>query len=319
MLAKPKKKMKKLLTNKRKGYSKLAVQQDTNKHSFSKQYEAEDLEMDLDISYGLNRSLAYNTSQLRSTTSNALGTTVPTAASMPLANTTSITQTYIDDFLDQGISKKTEFCVVPFYLMILIMSLITTALLSIHEISETLGMAVLSGFTILGAMIGMYGIYAWGVFDDVLLYLKRQNQRYRMSIDRLNSMGEVLQNDVDDINQSVDYLKRDGNALEKAMSAYDELRKELQAIGDKMDEHKDGHEDIMDLVKDFEEQCTALTTIIEDNEKAHLLSIFYSVKLYDYGINHCLDRKQYKRFLCHCGKQTRERFEKEGGFDAMDR
>eukprot|EP01083_Nonionella_stella_P234565 825648_1 len=191
--------------------------------------------------------------------------------------------------------------------------------LKFTDIMAAIIKAMLSGFTILGAVIGMYGIYAWGVFDDVLAYLQRQNDRYRMSIDRLNSMGEVLQNDVDDINHSVDYLKRDGNALEKAMAAYDQLRKELQEIQDEMDEHKDGHEDIMDLLNEFNQQCTALSTIIEDNEKAHLLSIFYSVKLYDYGVNDCLDRKQYKKFLCHCGKQTRQRFEKEGGFDAMDR
>merc|ERR1712157_642733 len=143
----------------------------------------------------------------------------------------------------------------------------------------------------------------------------KQNEKYRDNIDRLNSIGQVLQNDVDDISNGVDYLKRDGNALEEALNAYNDLKNELKAI---FDERKDG-DDITDLLNEFNEECTKLNTIIEDNEKAHLLSIFYNVKLYDYGTKNCLDKKQYTQFLAHCNKKTREKFEKHGGFEGLDK
>lgn len=316
LLSKPKKKMKKLLTNKRKGYSKLMVKHE-NKSIHSMDYEDEDLEMDLELNYDMNASYNYQPDP-----NNQLSTLGPTTTSQPIApsltekppTNTGVTQTYIDDIMDKGISRKTEYCVVPFYLLVMMLSMITTALLCIGEVSDDLGMTILNGFTLIGAIIGMYGVYLWGVFDDVIAYLMKLNDLYQDNIDRLNSMGEVLQNDVDDINQSIDKLKRDGNVLENGMKQYKDLQRELQEIADK----NGGNQDIMSLLDEYTNLSDDLETVIEDNEKAHLLSIFYSVKLYDYGNKNCLNKKQYKQFLMHCNSKTRKKFEIEGGFESMD-
>ena len=319
LLSKPKKKMKKLLTNKRKGYSKLMVKHET-KNAYSNDYEDEDLEMEVELNYDMNASYNYQpdpknelSTVLTTNTTHQLTTSQP-IPEIQSTTATSITQTYLDDIMDKGIARKTEYCVVPFYLLVSILSIMTTALLCINEISTDLGMIILNGFTLIGAIIGMYGVYAWGTFDDVLSYLTKQNTAYKDNIDRLNSMGEVLQNDVDDINTSIELLKRDGNILENTMKTYQSLKDELQTICDK----NDGNQDVMDLLNTFNDQCENLEAVIEDNEKAHLLSIFYSVKLYDYGNNNCLNLKQYKQFLMHCNSKTRKKFEMEGGFDAMD-
>jgi len=288
-------------------------------HSLQTMIDDEELEMSLDLNYGMNASCHYAEDP-----DNSLD--VSLMASNVAERRTSVTQTYIDDVNDKGISRKTEYCMVPFYTMVSVLSAVTTALLLIREISESLGFAILISFTLIGAMVGMYGVYSWGVFQDVLDYLIVQNKKYRMNINRLNSVGEVLQNDVNDINHSVDYLKRDGNTLEQAMNAYNGLKKELQTICDKMNEKKEKmrghHENVMDLLSELDEQCDALNAVIEDNEKAHLLSIFYSVKLYDYGQTkedfNCLNKKQYTQFLRHCNTSTRAKFEQYGGFEALD-
>ena len=319
LLSKPKKKMKKLLSNKRKGYSKLMVTSNDNKSMHSMDYEDEDLEMDLELNYDMNASYNYQADP-----HNELSTIIgPTTTSQPIApsltqerpSNSGVTQTYIDDIMDKGISRKTEYCVVPFYLLVCILSMITTALLCIGQVDDELGMTILNGFTVIGAAMGMYGVYLWGVFDDVIAYLTKLNESYKDNIDRLNSMGEVLQNDVDDINQSIDGLKRDGNALENTMNQYKDLQRELQEIADKNGDNQD----VMSLLDEYTNLSDNLETVIEDNEKAHLLSIFYSVKLYDYGNKNCMNKKQYKQFLMHCNSKTRKKFEIEGGFESMDK
>ena len=315
--------MKKLLTNKRKGYSKLMVKHDNNNKSIhSMDYEDEDLDMDLELNYDMNASYNYqadpnNELSTHLTTNTIHTTSQPIAPSLTqeAPSNSGVTQTYIDDIMDKGISRKTEYCVVPFYLLVMILSMITTGLLCIGQVSDDLGMTILNGFTLIGAIIGMYGVYSWGVFDDVISYLTKLNDLYKDNIDRLNSMGEVLQNDVDDINQSIDKLKRDGNVLENAMNQYKDLQGELQEIADKNSDHQG----ITSLLNEYTNLSDDLETVIEDNEKAHLLSIFYSVKLYDYGNKNCLNKKQYKQFLMHCNSKTRKKFQIEGGFEAMDK
>eukprot|EP00484_Ammonia_sp_Unknown_P027773 CAMPEP_0197040394 /NCGR_PEP_ID=MMETSP1384-20130603/17101_1 /TAXON_ID=29189 /ORGANISM="Ammonia sp." /LENGTH=384 /DNA_ID=CAMNT_0042471141 /DNA_START=57 /DNA_END=1211 /DNA_ORIENTATION=+ len=326
ILAKPKKKMKTLLSNKRKGYSKLAVTHESH-GVFTNDYEDEELEMELELNYDMNESMHYEHDP-----DNALSTLVTAAdphhttsfaaiKATKAPGSTSVTQTYIDDIMDQGISRRTEYCVVPFYLMVTILSVITTGLLCIHEISEVLGMCILTGFSVLGAVMGMYGVFAWGMFDDVLSYLTRQNDQYQENIDRLNSMGEVLQNDVDDINGSVDALKRDGNALENTMKQYRQLRRQLAEICEKqgIDGSHESHHGVLQFVNELNAHYDEMKAIMQDNEKAHLLSIFYSVRLYDFGNNGCLSKKQYHKFLMYCNSETRAKFERLGGFDAMDR
>eukprot|EP01084_Bolivina_argentea_P193109 331360_1 len=329
--AKAKKKFQKLVGNKRRGYSKLTVKHDV-RGAFSSQndYDDEELEMEVDLNYDMNASYNYvndpnntfNPCELSTINDNGTSTinnnnkTVIESTNIINNNTTSVTQTYIDDINARGISTKTEYCVVPFYLLVCILSILTTALLCISEISLNLGFSILITFGFIGAAAGMYGVYLWGIFDDVLQYLILQNELYSDNIDRLNNCGQVLQNDIDDITGSINYLKRDGNTLENTMNTYNILKEQLNDI---IAEHGKKHnETLQELIDDFNKQCDSMNTIVNDNEKAHLLSIFYSVKLYDYGMKNCLNKKQYKKFLSYCCKKTREKFKNYGGFQAMD-
>ena len=333
MLATPRKKMKKLLANRRprKGYAKIAIQHDQI-------YEDEDLEMDVDLGYGLNEQYEYTESDepehnlFGSTTGGTGGgSEYPTSIKIksPRSSSTSVTQTFLDDVMAKGIYRKTEFCLVPFYLLVLMLSILTTSLLAADQVSSTEGMSILCTFTVMGSVLGMYFVYQWGIFDDVLVFLNTENGKYQDNTDRLTAMGEVLQNDVQDIHKKIEALNRDGMALEECVRAYDLFDLELQQFIDGLNENgaatesgnrsnDDVQETLKEVLKEVERLQNEVETVMEDNEKGTLLSIFYSVKLYDYGRGNCLDRKQYDVFLQHCNTETRAKFEKYGGFEAMD-
>ena len=319
MLAKPRKKMKKLLARRRprKGYAKIAIQHDQI-------YDDEELEMDVDLGYGLNEAYEYTEDdehehlQLTDSTTSICGDTArpPSTHLSPYHQSrTSVTQTFLDDVMAKGIYRKTEFCVVPFYLLILMTSVLTTALLVFHEVSSNEGMAILATFTVIGSVLGAHFVYQWGIFDDVLAFLAAENGKYLDHLDRLTSMGEVLQNDVDDIHRKIEVLNREGNALEESVRAYDALKVELEHI---INGDGDGREEALRLLEEVRRLRGEMETVMEDHEKGRLLSIFYSVKLYDYGRGNCLDQTQYRVFLQYCSTETRAKFEKYGGFEAMD-
>jgi len=315
MLDRPRKKMKKLLSRRRprKGYAKIAVQHD-------QVYEDEDLEMEIDLNYGINEAYECTPEQhsvFRSTKESTTGG-VPSDGESRFSRThgrrTSVAQTFLDDILATGIYRKTEFCLVPFFLLTLMASVLTTALLAVRQISDW-WMGVLCAFSVAGSVLGSYAVYQWGVFDDVMAFLSAQNGRYRDNLERLDSMGEVLMNDVNDIHRNTELLNRDGSALEEAVAAYDALGDDLLRICNADGDRK---ENAMPLLEELQALREEMATVLEDHEKARLLQIFYSVSLYDYGGENCMDREQYALFLTHCAAETRARFEKCGGFDAMN-
>jgi len=286
--------------------------------SYDIDYDDEALEHELELNYDMSASYAYEPDANNETSTDFLNTDNTTTCKTDGGSASavvSVTQTYIDDLMERKIAKNTEYCLVPFYLLVLIFSMITTGLLAVQEISESLGMAVLCGFTFCGALCGMYGVFGWSAFNDVLSYLQLRNAQYSQRVDRLRDIGEVLQNDADVIHASIDGLKRDGQSLQSAMSAYSELQRQVKEIC--AQDQSDGTETMQQLLDTVNKQCDELNTIIRDNERAHLLSIFYSVRMYDYGHGNKLTRAQYELFLARCNQNTRAKFESYGGFDAM--
>ena len=83
-----------------------------------------------------------------------------------------------------------------------------------------------------------------------------------------------------------------------------------------MQEICDDNQKLENMLDEINEQYADLVTVISENERASLLSIFYEVSTMDREEG--LTQREYQKFLGRLNKKTRELFIKNGDFDALD-
>ena len=97
--------------------------------------------------------------------------------------------------------------------------------------------------------------------------------------------------------------------MERNVEAFDQLRQDLEKVCGK-------NVKLDQMLTEINKQYDDWQQLIYENEKAHLLGIYFDVSLRD-G-EHGLTRDEYQRFLGRLNKKTKKEFEIQGGFDVMD-
>ena len=106
------------------------------------------------------------------------------------------------------------------------------------------------------------------------------------------------------------FKEQHGIELEKNLEAFEQLRQDLEGV-------KDKNKDILDMITEINQQYDDWQELAYENEKAHLLGIYFDCSLRD-G-QHGLTQDEYKRFLGRLNKRTKQEFEDQGGFQVMDK
>ena len=81
------------------------------------------------------------------------------------------------------------------------------------------------------------------------------------------------------------------------MEAFEQLRQDLEGV-------KDKNKDILDMITEINQQYDDWQELAYENEKAHLLGIYFDCSLRD-G-QHGLTQDEYKRFLGRLNRRTKQ-------------
>eukprot|EP00486_Rosalina_sp_Unknown_P007571 CAMPEP_0201579874 /NCGR_PEP_ID=MMETSP0190_2-20130828/27763_1 /ASSEMBLY_ACC=CAM_ASM_000263 /TAXON_ID=37353 /ORGANISM="Rosalina sp." /LENGTH=342 /DNA_ID=CAMNT_0048014933 /DNA_START=109 /DNA_END=1137 /DNA_ORIENTATION=+ len=216
----------------------------------------------------------------------------------------------LSDYFYEHIDRRTRRLVYPSFCIVALGSLIAIILTVIQEIQPIVGFAIIAGLTLLGAFTGMMGVYRWGSVEDCTTYFASKNNEYEDEVDTLKSIKKKVKSEAKKIHFSVGKLKQHGEELERNLEAFEQLRLDLEKVADK-------NKDIEDMLTEINKQYDDWQEMIYENEKAHLLGIYFDTSLRD-G-EHGLTRDEYRRFLGRLNKRTREEFVTQGGFEAMDK
>lgn len=164
--------------------------------------------------------------------------------------------------------------------------------------------------TIITAYIAMYGIYKWGEVDEYIEFAEKQNQAYQTNTGQLQTTRDRLQKEVKQMEKNVENLDAESIELKQCLKSFDELKEALEDIVDE-------DEEILDLIDALNQQYRDIKMMAINKDKAQLLLTYYKIKLG--GANRRLFAKEdYERFIGRLNDSTRELYNKEGGFDAMD-
>merc|ERR1712228_116260 len=138
---------------------------------------------------------------------------------------------------------------------------------------------------------------------------KEQNNKFEANIDDLREARNKIKDIAKNVFVDVRKLQKHSKELTKHLGAFEKLRASLQEICD-------DNQKLEEMLDEINEQYADLVTVISENERASLLSIFYEVSTMDREEG--LTQREYQKFLGRLNKKTRELFMKNGDFDALD-
>merc|ERR1712228_856883 len=177
------------------------------------------------------------------------------------------------------------------------------------DMSSLIAILCIITMTWVGVIIGMLGVYLWGTVEDAVDWFKEQNNKFEANIDDLREARNKIKDIAKNVFVDVRKLQKHSKELTKHLGAFEELRASLQEICD-------DNQKLEEMLDEINEQYADLVTVISENERASLLSIFYEVSTMDREEG--LTKREYRKFLGRLNKKTRELFIKNGDFDALD-
>merc|ERR1712048_485465 len=107
---------------------------------------------------------------------------------------------------------------------------------------------------------------------------------------------------------SVGKLSKNAKDLEKSLSEFDELRKDLRKICG-------SNEELNAMMNEMNQQYEDMVNLIANNRRAQLRSIYYEVSTLDREAG--LSKTEYDKFLARLDTTTRAYFKKQGSFDLL--
>jgi len=221
------------------------------------------------------------------------------------------------DYYRYQIFHTTKWVVVPLYLSFGVAAVAMLILNVFHIITPNIGMAVILSLTLFGGGLGAVFVYRFGTVNDVIDFMKLQNQWYDASLSKLRDIRKEVSAEAKGVHFEVHKLKKTSADLAEQLKAFDELREELVGI-------VGSNEKMQEMVDTVNSICAETRLAMKRNERAHLLSIYYELVRRDEGdaegkqqLN--LTRRDYdRRFLSRLDKETRREIEMQGGFEGMD-
>ena len=216
--------------------------------------------------------------------------------------------------LDEEINAYNKFInffgyMIPFIyggFFILILSLYITGF-----VDESLKKYMIWGLILLlliGAILGMYGIYKYGVINDHIDDMKIQNDDYKYELKKLKRTNEEFKTEVKSLKTTVSELEHDAKQLAEQTEKFEGLVDELKEISKE-------NKDIVNILDDTNKIFSDMRKVVLENERAHLLTAFYECAFRD--DDNAMDKSEYQRFLVRLSKKQRMRFKELGSFEDL--
>ena len=216
----------------------------------------------------------------------------------------------LSEYFDTNISKKTRKLVYPLYILIALAALAMIFMgLFGDDIASLISMLTICTMTWVGAIVGMLGVYIWGTVEDCVDWFRAQNDKFESNIDHLKETRTEVKRIAKDVFDDVKKLQDHSKELSKHLGAFEELRNSLEEICGENQKLEEMLDEINDQYKD-------LVTVISQNERASLLSIYYEVSILDRDEG--LSRREYEKFLGRLNNKTKQLFKQVGDFDELD-
>eukprot|EP01084_Bolivina_argentea_P175408 303771_1 len=208
------------------------------------------------------------------------------------------------------VAKLTKRLVIPTFVITVAAGVIFLILYYLTELSETAAKNMFSVLILLsgiGSLFGILGTLEWGKIANHLEVFRSEIETEKRTLYSLKEERQILRNKTQKLYFEVSKKTRMTEGLEKTLEKFTIMKNELQKVAGI-------HQDLLFILDCINLQCSDLEGICMENEKAHLMSIYYEMGLRDGGVS----RMEYQRFLSRLSERTRKEFELNGGFDAMD-
>ena len=216
----------------------------------------------------------------------------------------------LSEYFDVNIQSKTRKIVYPIYILIALaaIAMIFMGLFG-DDIASLISILTICTMTWVGAIIGMIGVYLWGTVEDCVDWFKQQNNKFETNIDSLKETRVKVKEIAKNVFTDVKKLQGHSKELSKHLGAFEELRSSLEEIcGD--------NQKLSDMLDEINNQYNDLVTVISQNERASLLSIYYEVSILDRDEG--LSKREYTKFLGRLNNKTKQLFKEEGEFEELD-
>eukprot|EP00484_Ammonia_sp_Unknown_P022259 CAMPEP_0197040804 /NCGR_PEP_ID=MMETSP1384-20130603/17456_1 /TAXON_ID=29189 /ORGANISM="Ammonia sp." /LENGTH=315 /DNA_ID=CAMNT_0042471629 /DNA_START=50 /DNA_END=997 /DNA_ORIENTATION=- len=217
----------------------------------------------------------------------------------------------LSDYFNPNIGKQTRKIVYPIYILIGLAALCMIFLgLFGDEMASLISILSICTMTWVGAIVGMIGVYLWGTVEDCVDWFREQNNKFAQNIGVLTETRKQVKEVTRKVFSDVQALQEQSAALTKHLDSFEELRASLEKIcGDNKDLNK--------MLGEINDQYNDLVTVISQNERASLLSIYYEVSMLDRegGLN----EREYTKFLGRLNNKTKQLFMEYGDFATVDK
>eukprot|EP00484_Ammonia_sp_Unknown_P030596 CAMPEP_0197048750 /NCGR_PEP_ID=MMETSP1384-20130603/24027_1 /TAXON_ID=29189 /ORGANISM="Ammonia sp." /LENGTH=327 /DNA_ID=CAMNT_0042480929 /DNA_START=65 /DNA_END=1048 /DNA_ORIENTATION=- len=160
----------------------------------------------------------------------------------------------------------------------------------------------------LGAVLGMYSIYKYGVIADHVDDMKFENDDYKNQLKKLEKQNEKFKQEVKTLKTTVSELQHDATHLAEQTEQFEGLVGELKEISKE-------NKDVVKILDDTNQIFADMRKVVLENERAHLLTAFYECAFRD--DENAMSKKEYQSFLVRLTKKQRERFAQLGSFEDM--
>ena len=161
---------------------------------------------------------------------------------------------------------------------------------------------------LIGSILGMYGIYKYGVINDHIDDMKIQNDDYKNELKKLQRQNDKFKKEVKTLKVTVTELEHDAKQLAEQTEKFEGLVDELKEISKE-------NKDIVNILDDTNKIFSDMRKVVLENERAHLLTAFYECAFRD--DDNAMDKSEYQRFLVRLSKKQRIRFKELGSFESL--
>lgn len=216
----------------------------------------------------------------------------------------------LSEYFDANISKKTRKLVYPLYIIIALASLAMIFMgLFGDDMAALISILTICTMTWVASIVGMIGVYVWGTVEDCVDWFKAQNSKFEGNIENLKETRTEVKKIAKNVFDDVKKLQGHSKELSKHLGAFEELRNSLEEICGQ-------NKKLEEMLDEINNQYKDLVTVISQNERASLLSIYYEVSILDRDEG--LSRREYDKFLGRLNNKTKELFKECGTFDSID-
>jgi len=198
--------------------------------------------------------------------------------------------------------------IVPFFVILAIICVVLTVLGAISILTQISAVFEILLCALIGSSAGALGVYKFGTMEEQIERLSGENSKYEGELGKLRSTTSRLKTEVTSVQASVGGLEKSVDEYQEQLKGFEPLKDELKSV------HGDNQE-IHDLLESTNRLFDDMSRIAIQNEKAHLLSIYYECEFRDSSDG--MSKDEYIRFLGRLSKPQRLKFEKLGTFEEL--